>query len=151
MSDTHPGDFGDPKNIFGNLANRVSDTHKGSQTPAPVCQVLLPVMLWCQVGTSIEEANNGFVGGYSLENRVECGTVICALDNPPLLPERNSFDMYLGDTSGAHDVFDVVLRRIFFEVQAADVFGTGQLPAPQSSPMYWPARLAVHKRHHPRA
>jgi hypothetical protein len=29
MSDTHPGDFGDPKSISGNLVNRVSDTHKG--------------------------------------------------------------------------------------------------------------------------
>jgi len=39
MSDTHPGDFDDPKNIFGNLVNRVSDTHK----------VLSPVHLFAQV------------------------------------------------------------------------------------------------------
>src|SRR5215469_3610640 len=47
MSDTHPGDFGDQRNIFGNLANRVYDTHKGSQTS--VCQVLSLAML-CGLG-----------------------------------------------------------------------------------------------------
>jgi hypothetical protein len=34
MSDTHPGGFGDPKNIFGNLANGVSDTHRVFRTLA---------------------------------------------------------------------------------------------------------------------
>jgi len=41
MSDTHPGDFGDLKNIAGNLANRVSDIHKGSQIIASLGQVYL--------------------------------------------------------------------------------------------------------------
>jgi hypothetical protein len=40
MSDTHPGGFGDPKNIFGNLANDVSDTHRVFRMLAPLCQVL---------------------------------------------------------------------------------------------------------------
>ena len=102
----------------------------------------LGVVLKNAHGVAIFMVNNGFVGGYSLENRVECGTLICALDNPPLLPGRYSFDLYLGDTSGAHDVLDVVSDAISFDVQAADVFGTGQLPAPQSSLIYWPARFA---------
>jgi lipopolysaccharide transport system ATP-binding protein len=101
----------------------------------------LGVVLRNAHGVAIFIVNEALVGGYSLENRVESGTVICALDNPPLLPGRYSFDLYLSDTSGAHDVFDAVSDAISFDVQAADVFGTGQLPA-QSSLIYWPARFA---------
>lgn len=100
----------------------------------------LGVVLRNAHGVAIFIVNEALVGGYSLENRVESGTVICALDNPPLLPGRYSFDLYLSDT-GAHDVFDVISDAISFDVQAADVFGTGQLPA-QNSLIYWPARFA---------
>ena len=102
----------------------------------------LGVVLKHAHGVAIFMVNEELVGGYSLENRVESGTIICALDNPPLLPGGYSFDLYLGDTSGANDVFDVISDAISFDVQGADVFGTGQLPAPQTSLIYWPARFA---------
>jgi lipopolysaccharide transport system ATP-binding protein len=102
----------------------------------------LGVVLKNAHGVAIFMVHEGLVGGYSIQNRVESGTVICALDNPPLLPGRYSFDLYLGDSSGVLDVFDVISDAISFDVQAADVFGTGQLPAPQNSLIYWPARFA---------
>ena len=102
----------------------------------------LGVVLKNAHGVAIFMVTDGLVGGNSLKNRVGCGTVICALDNPPLLPGRYSFDLYLGDDSGARDVLDVISDAISFEVEAADVFGTGQLPVPHYSLIYWPARFA---------
>jgi len=102
----------------------------------------LGVVLKNAHGVAIFTVTEGLVGGNSVENRVASGIVSCALDNPPLLPGRYSFDLYLGDTSGARDVLDVVSDAISFEVQAADVFGTGQVPAPHNSLIYWPARFA---------
>jgi lipopolysaccharide transport system ATP-binding protein len=102
----------------------------------------LGVVLKNAHGVAIFAVNEKLVGGDLLENRVVCGTVICELDNPPLLPGKYSFDLYLGDTSG-RDILDVVSDAISFEVQAADVFGTGQLPAFDSSLIYWPARFAI--------
>jgi lipopolysaccharide transport system ATP-binding protein len=101
----------------------------------------LGVVLKNAHGVAIFTVHEGLVGGNLVDHRVECGTLICELDNLPLLPGRYSFDLYLGDTSGAHSS-DVVSDAISFEVQPADVFGTGQLPAPQGSLIYWPARFA---------
>jgi lipopolysaccharide transport system ATP-binding protein len=91
-------------------------------------------------GFAIVGVNNKFIGGYRFENRVRSGTISCMVDSPPLLPGKYSLDVYLGD--GAQDV-DVVYDAISFEVQPADVFGTGQLPPPGTSLIYWPARFAL--------
>ena len=100
----------------------------------------LGVVLKNAHGVAIFAVNEQLVGGNSLERRVGSGTVICEFDNPPLLPGKYSFDLYLGDTSG-RDMLDVVSDAISFEVQAADVFGTGQVPTPHNSLIYWPARF----------
>jgi len=91
-------------------------------------------------GVAICGVNNKFIGGYRFEKRVPAGNISCTLDHPPLLPGSYSLDLYLGDA--AHDV-DVVYDAISFEVQPADVFGTGQLPPPGTSLIYWPARFAL--------
>jgi lipopolysaccharide transport system ATP-binding protein len=101
----------------------------------------LAVVLKNAHGAAIFTVTEKLVGGNSLEHRVGCGTMTCALDNPPLLPGKYSFDLYLGDASGGRDVTDVVSDAISFEVQAADVFGTGQVPEPHGSLIYWPARF----------
>lgn len=103
----------------------------------------LAVVLKNAHGVAIFAVHEKLDGGYSVENRVGSGTVICALDHPPLLPGKYSFDLYLGDTSGALGVLDVVSDAISFEVQAADVFGTGQIPGPNNSLIYWPARFSL--------
>src|SRR2546426_8272601 len=38
---------------------------------------------------------------------------------------------------------DIVHEAISFDVLAADVFGTGQLPPPAAGPIYWPARWTL--------
>jgi lipopolysaccharide transport system ATP-binding protein len=91
-------------------------------------------------GLAIFCANNKFIGGYRFEERVRLGTISCTIDGLPLLPGKHSLDLYLGD--GPHDV-DVVYDAISFEVQPADVFGTGHLPPPGYGLIYWPARFAL--------
>lgn len=99
-------------------------------------------------GLAIFCVNNKFIGGYRFEKRVGFGTISCTIDNLPLLPGKYSFDVYLGD--GPHDV-DVVYDAISFEVQPADVFGTGHLPPSGVSLIYWPASFALTNKSTPAA
>jgi lipopolysaccharide transport system ATP-binding protein len=93
-------------------------------------------------GVSIFGVDNGINGDYFLERRVDRGTLVCTLDSPPLLPGTYSLDLYLGDTAKRGDDFDVICDAISFEVQPADVFGTGHLPPP-GNVIYWPAKFAL--------
>jgi lipopolysaccharide transport system ATP-binding protein len=89
-------------------------------------------------GLPILGVNNKFIGGYRFEGRLGAGTICCKIQRLPLLPGKYSLDLYLGD--GPQDV-DVIYDAISFEVQPADVFGTGQLPPPGSCLIYWPAHF----------
>ena len=91
-------------------------------------------------GVAICNVNNKFISGYHFETRRQSGTISCTLDHPPLLPGTYSLDLFLGD--GPQDV-DVVFDAISFEVQPANLFGSGQLPQPGTCLIYWPARFAL--------
>lgn len=91
-------------------------------------------------GAAIFGVNNKFIGGYRFEKRVPAGVISCRLDDLPLLPGRYSLDLYLND--GIQDL-DVIFDAISVEVLSADVFGTGQLPPPGTSLIFWPASFAL--------
>ncbi len=91
-------------------------------------------------GVAIFGVNNKFIGGYRFAERVGSGVISCTLDELPLLPGRYSLDLYLND--GAQDI-DVIYDAISMEVMPSDVFGTGQLPPPGTSLIYWRASFAL--------
>jgi lipopolysaccharide transport system ATP-binding protein len=65
------------------------------------------------------------------------GTVICAIEELPLMPGNYTVDLYLGDANGD---FDVIYEATSFEVLAADVTGSGRLPPSSLGPLYCDAK-----------
>jgi hypothetical protein len=53
------------------------------------------------------------------------------------MPGTYFLDLYFGSEYGD---LDVILEAASFDVDAADVFGTGQLPPANAGPICWPAR-----------
>jgi lipopolysaccharide transport system ATP-binding protein len=132
------GDDGSPAAAF-RMGSSVSVSVSFCCDSNPIVPVI-GIVIKNAHGLAILGVNNKFIGGYRFEGRVGSGTISCKIDRPPLLPGKYSLDLYLGD--GSHDV-DVIYDSISFEVQAADVFGTGQLPPPGTSLIYWPAQFAL--------
>jgi Wzt C-terminal domain len=91
-------------------------------------------------GLAILGVNNKYIGGYRFEERVCSGIISRKIERLPLVSGKYALDLYLGD--GPQDV-DVIYDAISFEVQPADVFGTGQLPPPGSTLIYWPAQFSL--------
>ena len=56
----------------------------------------------------------------------------------PLMPGTYFVDLWLGDE---FTDYDVVHEAASFDVQPADVFGSGKLPPAFAGPIAWPARF----------
>jgi lipopolysaccharide transport system ATP-binding protein len=97
---------------------------------------VLGVVIKTYVGVPLFGANNRYIPGYEFGKVHACGTVTCRLPDLPLMPGTYLLDLYLG--SERRDL-DVVLDAASFEVEPADVFGSGKLPPKAAGPLYWPA------------
>jgi lipopolysaccharide transport system ATP-binding protein len=84
--------------------------------------------------------NNLSIRSPELDRPARRGTVVCRVPDVPLMPGSYYIDLYLG-TRG--QVFDVVKDACRFEVEPADVFGTGKLPPSIAGDVFCHATLGL--------
>jgi lipopolysaccharide transport system ATP-binding protein len=72
---------------------------------------------------------------FELDGPVTRGTICCDLGEIPLLARCYTIKLYMGDHCGDHHVVDDALT---FEVVERDLYGTGKVPPPSQSLMWWP-------------
>jgi lipopolysaccharide transport system ATP-binding protein len=63
------------------------------------------------------------------------GTIACNFEGLPLNPGTYLLDLYFGEFADLTRDLDIVMDAISFEVFAADVYGTGLLPAQYAGPV----------------
>jgi hypothetical protein len=101
-------------------------------------RIIRPVM-----GVVVNHITQGAVGGVNMrmtgfEARLdhderEPVTLRCTLQRPPLLQGRYTLDLWLGD--GSEDV-DSVAGYLQFDVEAADIYGSGRMPFTHMGSIY---------------
>jgi lipopolysaccharide transport system ATP-binding protein len=116
------------------LSFNVSFEHEKPFSP------VLGVVVKSSRGVPILPINNKFIGGYQFAQDVRRGTISCHIDVLALMPGSYSVDLWFGDR---HNDFDIVFDAISFEVYAADVFGTGQIPPLGFGDMYTQASFTL--------
>ena len=104
---------------------------------------VLGLALKTSIGAHVFSVDNRFVGGFSFNEALREGTITCSFDHLPLLAGKYVIDLYFGDE---HQSLDAVFDAIQFDVDPADVFGTGKLPPPVGGPFYWPARWLLNRQ-----
>ncbi len=126
--------WGTPATTFRmgeNLEIRVEFFHPKAFRP------VLGVAFRNVTGAPVFGVNNRFLPAPSMPDSAREGAITCTLEKPPFMPGRYFIDLYLGDE---YRDFDVIREAASFDVEAADVFGTGQLPPSSGGPICWGAR-----------
>ncbi len=77
---------------------------------------------------------------YKYDEPVSAGMITCHLRDLPLLEGTYSIDLFLTEE---YQNIDIVHDAICFDVIAADVFGTGQVPPPSEGSIFWPAEFEM--------
>jgi lipopolysaccharide transport system ATP-binding protein len=108
---------------------------------------VLGVVVKNNYGAPLFGVNNRLIPGFDFTGASTAGEITCHLRNLPLMPDTYSIDLYFGDGYTDHDV---IYDAATFEVVAADVFGSGKLPGPETGSMCWPATW-THAPARPRA
>ena len=98
---------------------------------------VLGVVIKTHLGTPLFTINNRVIPGYEFECSAGSGIIVCSFDSLPLMPGSYSIDVWFGDVT--HDI-DVVYDAVGFDVSAADVFGSGKIPARNFGSVFFPAR-----------
>jgi lipopolysaccharide transport system ATP-binding protein len=101
---------------------------------------LKPVLGLCfktVTGAILFSVNNRFIQADEMPESAVEGMVTCWVDRPPLMPGTYFIDLHFGDE---YRDLDVVREAMSFDVEAADIFGTGQLCPPAGGPICWGAR-----------
>ena len=88
------------------------------------------------MGVVLNHATFGIVGGVNTRmtmfepqrGNYHSGTLSCILKRPPFLPGTFSVDLWLGD---GHSDVDCLLGFVTFDLEIADVYGTGRPPPPR--------------------
>ena len=88
-------------------------------------------------GAPLFGINNRFVRAEQMPEAACDGVVTCWVEGLPLMPGTYFIDLYFGDEY--HDL-DVVREALSFDVEAADVFGTGRLCPAVGGPFSWGGR-----------
>ena len=88
-------------------------------------------------GAPLFGVNNRFVPAPLLPESVTSGVLTCWVDDLPLMPGRYYVDLYFGDE---YRDYDVIREATYFDVEASDVFGTGQLCPAGGGPICWGGR-----------
>jgi hypothetical protein len=108
--------------------------------PTMMSDVTFGVVVKNHLQVPIFGVNNRFLPSEPLDRPIQRGRVTCRVERLPLTPGTYSLDLYLG-THGQN--FDVVLDAVQFDVQPADVFGTGKLPPLCAGNVFWPATWRI--------
>lgn len=88
-------------------------------------------------GAPLLAVNNRFVPAEDMPEAASEGVVTCWIERPPLMPGTYFIDLYFGDE---YRDLDVVREALSFDVEAADVFGTGRLCPAGGGPICWGGR-----------
>ena len=88
-------------------------------------------------GAPLFGVNNRFLPTSDMPESATVGRVTCWVESPPLMPGTYFLDLYFGNE---YRDLDVVREALSFDIEAADVFGTGQLSPMQAGPICWGAR-----------
>jgi len=97
-------------------------------------------------GMPVFSVSNRVISQYQFTETVNSGSVSCTLEDLPLMPGTYSLDLHLGDE---YQDFDVISDAASFEVNPADVFGSGKIPPACDGPVYWPAKWVMEPAEHP--
>jgi lipopolysaccharide transport system ATP-binding protein len=106
----------------------------------PLKPPVLGVVIKTSVGTPVLGINNRILPAPPPAAGLKQGSIVCHFDSIPLMPGRYLLDLYLGDN---YVDLDIVQDAISFQVCAADVFGTGQIPPSAAGPVCWPAAFTI--------
>jgi lipopolysaccharide transport system ATP-binding protein len=107
----------------------------------PLKPPVLGVVIKTSLGIPLLGVNNIVLPAPELAAGLQRGSVVCHFDSIPLMPGRYLLDLYLSDTYA--QVMDMIPEAISFQVCAADVFGTGQIPPSMAGPICWPAVFRI--------
>jgi len=94
---------------------------------------VLGVVIKTAMGSSVFTVNNRIIPGYEFPSETARGQITCTIDRLPLMPGTYWIDLYFGDEH--HDV-DVILDGIMFDVEQADIYGSGKLPHHSCGPIF---------------
>ncbi len=97
---------------------------------------VLGVVVRTKTGAAVFGNDNRTVAGYQFPLVSGLGEIVCQLDSIPLLPGHYFIDLWFGD---AQRSLDSVPNALSLQILAANVSGTGKLPAGGCGPIYWPA------------
>jgi len=110
----------------------------GNDTIKPV----LGFVLRDKYDVAVFGVNNRVVPGYLFKDAVSQGTISCIIDNLPLMPGSYSLDLYLGEEQESFD-HDIILDAIRFDVESADVYGSGKIPPAICGNVFIPATFRL--------
>lgn len=82
-------------------------------------------------GAPLFGVNNRFIPAPAIPSSAVQGSITLWIDNLPLMPGRYFIDLYFGNE---YRDIDVIQEAVAFDVEPADVFGTGQLCPPGGGP-----------------
>jgi lipopolysaccharide transport system ATP-binding protein len=100
----------------------------------PLClRPVLGVVIKDYYGTPLFGINNRIIPGFQFADPVAEAEIVCRYEELPLMPGHYGIDLYLGNDSA--DV-DIVHDAVAFEVEPADVFGSGKVPPAAAGPMF---------------
>jgi lipopolysaccharide transport system ATP-binding protein len=106
----------------------------------PLKPPVLGVVIKTSLGVPVLGINNRILPAPPPAAGLTQGSVVCHFENIPLMPGRYLLDLYLGDS---YVDLDIVQEAISFQVCAADIFGTGQIPPSAAGPICWPAAFTI--------
>jgi lipopolysaccharide transport system ATP-binding protein len=113
----------------------------GGETIRPV----LGVVIKDRYEVAVFGINNRIVPGFAYTDPVRAGTISCQFASIPLMPGTYGVDLYLGEEQDAVDV-DIITDAIHFDVEAADVYGSGKIPPPIAGTVFVPAQFSLQPR-----
>lgn len=89
-------------------------------------------------GAPLFGVNHRFLPAINAPESATEGVVTCWIDKPPLMPGTYFLDLSIGNE---YRDLDVVHEALSIDIEAADVFGSGQLCPAGAGPVCWPARF----------
>jgi hypothetical protein len=103
-------------------------------------QPVLGVGIRTGLGTLLFGVNSRTLSGCEFGKVDGPATIICRLDDLPLMPGNYLVDLHFGNER--RDI-DVVYNATTFDVVPADGFDAGNLPPDAAGPIFWPAMWEV--------
>ncbi|MDZ8055081.1 MAG: ABC transporter ATP-binding protein [Aulosira sp. ZfuVER01] len=96
-------------------------------------------VIYSMHGSPLLNANNRYQVSEQLSVPVNRGRIICEIGMLPLAEGYYSISFWFGDTKNDYHRID---HPLSFEVIGRDIWGNGQLPPRNFSPLWWPTKFS---------